>query len=94
MDSAMIGKIQKAKRYAQEKDRIVFERFEVTMKGDHGIYKVTYDEGKWECQCRFFLGHGVCSHTMAMERILQGMLIPERGGLEEPSPQIAEVPQR
>jgi len=55
MDSAMIGKIQKAKRYAQEKDRIVFERFEVTMKGDHGIYDVTYDHGKWECQCRFFL---------------------------------------
>ena len=83
MDSAMIGKIQKAKRYAQERDRIVFDGFEVTMKGDHGTYTVTYDQGKWQCGCRFFSSHGVCSHTMALERILRGMLIPERGALEE-----------
>jgi len=93
MDSAMIGKIQKAKRYAQEKDRVVFERFEVTIRGDHGVYAVTYDQGKWSCQCHFFSGHGVCSHTMAMERVLRDMLIPERGGLEEPTPQVAEVAQ-
>ena len=91
MDSAMIGKIQKAKRYAQEKDRIVFDNFEVTMKGDHGTYTVTYDQGKWQCGCRFFSSHGVCSHTMALERILRGMLIPERGALEESPVAMAEV---
>ena len=93
MDSAMIGKIQKAKRYAQEKDRVVFDDFEVTMKGDHGTYTVTYDQGKWQCGCRFFSSHGVCSHTMALERILRGMLIPERGALEESPVAMAEVSQ-
>lgn len=93
MDSAMIGKIQKAKRYAQERDRIVFEQFEVTMKGDHGIYSVSYDQGKWNCGCHFFSSHGVCSHTMALERILRGMLTPERGALEESSVAVAEVSQ-
>jgi len=93
MDSAMIGKIQKAKRYAQEKDRIVFGSFEVTMKGDHGTYTVTYDQGKWQCGCRFFSSHGVCSHTMALERILRGMLIPEREALKESPMAMAEVGQ-
>jgi len=93
MDSAMIGKIQKAKRYAQERDRIVFDQFEVTMKGDHGVYTVSYDEGKWHCGCHFFATHGVCSHTMALERVLQGMLIPERGPLEEAPVSLAELSQ-
>jgi len=83
MDSAMIGKIQKAKRYAQERDRIVFDGFEVTMKGDHGTYTVTYDQGKWQCGCHFFSSHGVCSHTMALERILRGMLAPASEAQEE-----------
>jgi hypothetical protein len=73
-DTGMIGKIQKAKRYAQELDRISFRRFEVTFRGDHDMYIVSYDNGRWSCQCNFFASHGVCSHTMTMERILGGML--------------------
>ena len=77
MDSGMIGKIQKAKRYAQERDRITFHEFEVTFKGNHGTYQVAYDEGQWNCECNFFASHGVCSHTMALERILGVMLAPQ-----------------
>ncbi len=77
MDSGMIGKIQKAKRYAQEPDRISFNEFEVTFKGNHGTYTVTYDKGKWECDCNFFASHGICSHTMALERVLGVMLATE-----------------
>jgi len=73
-DTGMIGKIQKAKRYAQELDRISFRRFEVIFRGDHNTYIVSYDNGQWSCQCDFFASHGVCSHTMTMERILGGML--------------------
>jgi hypothetical protein len=76
MDSGMIGKIQKAKRYAQERERIAFEAFRVTFKGNHGRYTVTYDEEQWSCGCNFFASHGVCSHTMALERILGVMLAP------------------
>ena len=74
MDSGMISKIEKAKRYAQERERIVFDGFEVTFRGDHNSYRVAYDHGTWSCQCDFFQQRGVCSHTMAMERILDPML--------------------
>ncbi len=76
MDSAMISKIQKARQYAQERDRIRFESFEVAFQGNHDTYTVTYDHGTWNCTCRFFAQRGICSHTMALEHILQGMVEP------------------
>ena len=77
MDSGMISKIQKAKRYAQERERISFVEFEVTFRGDHNSYTVSCDRGQWNCGCRFFASRGVCSHTMALERVLGVMLISE-----------------
>ena len=35
MDSGMIGKIQKARLYAEEPDRISFQQFRVTIEGDN-----------------------------------------------------------
>jgi len=75
VDSGMIGKIQKAKRYAEQLDRIRFNEFKVTLEGDHGRHLVSYSEGQWSCDCRFFARRGVCSHTMALERIL-GVMLP------------------
>lgn len=74
MDSAMIGKIEKAMRYSCEPDRVQFTDLEVTFKGDHDTHKVAYHHGKWHCECGFFQKRGVCSHTMTLERILRGML--------------------
>ena len=82
MDSAMIGKIEKAMRYANEPDRIVFAQLVVSFKGDHDTYEVAYREGKWQCGCRFFQGRGVCSHTMTLERVLRGMIPVEAGNGE------------
>ena len=76
MDSGMISKIQKAKRYAEEPERVRFEQFRVSFQGEHGVYYVSYDGGKWSCQCSFFQQRGVCSHTMTMERLLDPMLRP------------------
>lgn len=71
MDSSMISKIQKAKRYAEEPERITFESFRVSFRGDHGDHQVTYDRQEgWGCDCHYFSTHGVCSHTMALERLL------------------------
>jgi hypothetical protein len=75
MDSGMIGKIQKAKRYAEELDRIRFDEFKVTVEGDHGTHLVSYSSGQWRCDCGFFAKRGVCSHIMALERIL-GVTVP------------------
>jgi hypothetical protein len=73
----MVSKIEKSIRYAEERDRMCFQRFEVVFRGDHNTYKVQYEDGRWRCGCRFFSQRGVCSHTMALERILNGMLAEE-----------------
>ena len=38
MQSSLIGKIEKAKRYAREQDRVVFSDFEVSFRGEHNTY--------------------------------------------------------
>jgi hypothetical protein len=82
MDSGMIGKIQKAKQYAEERDRIEFTHFSVTFRGENNDHEIIYDSGKWNCECSFFASHGVCSHTMALERILHGMIQPQEAAPE------------
>jgi carotenoid cleavage dioxygenase-like enzyme len=76
MDYSMIGKIDKARRYAEERDRIRFDRFSVTFDGDNNPHTVHFENNAWSCDCDFFRTRGVCSHTMALERVLEGM-IPE-----------------
>jgi hypothetical protein len=74
MDYGMIGKIQKAKRYAEEPQRIRLESFSATFDGENNPHTVRFDQGQWQCDCDFFLTRNVCSHTMALERILVKML--------------------
>ncbi len=76
MDSAMIGKIEKAILYAQEPERVTFEEFKVTFAGDHKQHKITYSDGQWQCDCHFFQTRGVCSHVMTLERLLIGSVKP------------------
>jgi hypothetical protein len=76
MDYGMIGKIQKAKRYAEQRDRIHFESLSVTFNGDNNPHTVHMSNGAWQCDCDFFTTRGRCSHTIALEIILEGM-IPE-----------------
>jgi hypothetical protein len=87
MDSSMIGKILKAKRYAEERDRIIFDGFRVKVRGNHTDHVVRYEDGVWSCDCDFFSQRGVCSHTMAIERVLDGMIEPghEPAGEVHPS---------
>ncbi len=75
MDSSMIGKIDKARRYASEANkRVAFEQFRATVQGDNNTYTVAFDKGRWSCGCHYFNSHGVCSHTMTMERVLREMM--------------------
>jgi hypothetical protein len=76
MDYGMIGKIEKAKRYANQRDRIHFESFVVTFEGQNNPHTVRFQNGEWTCDCDFFHTRGRCSHTMALEMVLEGM-IPE-----------------
>ena len=45
MDSGMIGKIEKAKRYAEERNRFRFNKFELTFHGDNNNHHVTFNDG-------------------------------------------------
>ena len=74
MDYGMIGKIEKAKRYAQERQRFHFSSFTVTLDGDNNPHTVHYENNEWHCDCDFFHSRGRCSHTMALEFILEGMI--------------------
>jgi hypothetical protein len=74
MDNGMIGKIEKAKRYAAQRDRIRFQSLAVTFEGENNPHTVNLDDGVWQCDCDFFQTRGRCSHTMALEMILEGML--------------------
>ena len=76
MQSSLIGKVEKAKRYAQETERITFSELSVKFRGENDSYITEYKEGKWYCSCHFFSSWGLCSHTMALQRIL-GNMLPE-----------------
>ncbi len=74
MQSSLIGKIEKARRYAQEPDRVSFVSFKTTFRGENDNHVVEFADGRWHCTCNFFAGWGICSHTMALQRILGEML--------------------
>lgn len=74
MDYGMIGKIEKAKRYAQERERFRFSQFALTFHGDNNDHQVSFDNGTFHCDCETFILRGRCSHTMALEQLLHQML--------------------
>ena len=74
MDSSIIGKIDKARKYAEEKDRVSINSFSATFQGNHNSYDVTFNDGAWDCECHFFVTRTVCSHTMALQRMLDDVL--------------------
>ncbi|MEX2236831.1 MAG: hypothetical protein WEB00_04740 [Dehalococcoidia bacterium] len=77
MNSSLIGKIEKAHRYAEERDRMRFEGFQVSFRGENDYHQISFADSKWHCTCDFFAGWGLCSHSMALEKVLKGMLPPE-----------------
>jgi hypothetical protein len=77
MHSDLIGKIEKARRYAAEPERIKFDDLTVTFHGGNSNHIIALKDGHWSCDCSFFRGWGTCAHVMAMQRILNPMLTAE-----------------
>ena len=94
MHSSLIGKIEKARRYAEERDRVTFGRFKVTFRGEHDLYEVDFEEGRCQCTGNFFAGWGLCSHTMAMQRILGEMVPADQVAASSAGPTLAGPPQK
>ncbi len=85
MNSSLIGKIEKARRYAQELHRVRITSLRADFQGEHSTHKVAFDAGEWHCSCEFFSKWNTCSHTMALERILGDMMAV---GGEEPTTEV------
>ena len=76
MDSGMIGKIEKAKRYAEEPHRFHFEAFTIQIDGENNNHIVKFDKGNWSCDCEFFQTREYCSHTMGIEEFFKKNGLP------------------
>ena len=74
MHSSVIGKIEKANRYARETDRITVERLSLTFRGDNDTHRVSLDTDVWKCNCHYFESWDTCAHILAIQKILGGML--------------------
>ncbi len=74
LNSGMIGKIEKAHRYAEERSRFRFSGLAVTVHGDNDDHDVRIEGGSLVCGCDVYRHEAVCAHTMAVERLLAGML--------------------
>ena len=74
MNSGLIGKVDKAKKYATERERMHVSSLQVDFRGENDTHRVALDGDAWRCSCDFFEGWGACAHTMALERVLDGMI--------------------
>jgi hypothetical protein len=74
MDYGMIGKIEKARRYAEEPHRISLHTLEVEFRGDNDTYIINLTEAGWHCSCSGFAAHGLCPHIMTLEKVFKPML--------------------
>jgi hypothetical protein len=98
VQSSMIGKVEKAMRYAHEPDRVTFSSFVASFAGDNGPHTVTLDAVAWHCDCHLFETAGGCTHTLAMQKMLDPMLTdaardtPLYRHVEEPVDEEAAVP--
>lgn len=77
MHSSLIGKVEKAKLYAGERHRIHVDALSVTFHGENQDHAVRIDDDRLTCDCDFYRDWSVCSHTMALERMLDG-LVPKQ----------------
>lgn len=74
MDTAMVSKLEKAKRYAEERERMHITELTVRFEGENGTHHVSFSGAKWQCDCRFFSTRDWCCHTVAMARVLEKMV--------------------
>lgn len=76
MHSSLIGKVEKASRYARELDRLSIERISLTVRGDNDTHHVSLDAGRWHCTCHYFESWGACVHLLTLQKVF-GVMLPD-----------------
>ena len=74
MHSDLIGKIEKARRYAHEPERIAIGEMKASFRGGNNDHLITLSDGHWLCDCSFFRTWQTCAHVMAFQKIFDPML--------------------
>lgn len=75
--SNLVRKIEKAKDYAMQPERVTLNECSLQFRGDNGDHKISYAGGKWNCDCHYFSVHETCSHTMATQMLLEDVVPAE-----------------
>jgi hypothetical protein len=75
MHSSLIGKVEKANRYAREPDRITIEQLSLIFRGDNDTHRVSLEGATWRCTCHSFELWRVCPHVLALQKLL-GVMLP------------------
>jgi hypothetical protein len=70
MHSSMIGKLEKARRYADEPWRVALQSLSVAFKGDNDVHTVSAENGEWHCTCDFHTKNSTCAHVMAVQHMM------------------------
>lgn len=76
MHSSLIGKVEKANRYARELDRITVNQLSLTFRGDNDTHHVALDAGQWHCTCHYFESWRSCVHLLTLQKVM-GAMLPE-----------------
>ncbi len=74
MHSDLIGKIEKARYYAQEPERFAINALTADLKGENHGHSIALREDTWSCDCGAFQRHHTCSHVMSLQKLLSPML--------------------
>lgn len=67
----LVKKIVKAKNYINEPERFKRKGSMIEMKSEHGLRKLIYSNGKWSCDCSFFVQNQICSHIIAVAELMR-----------------------
>ena len=74
MYSSLISKIEKAKRYVEEPQRITIQQLDVRFRGDNSSHSVSLKGDEWSCECDHFHTSGLCAHVMTLQRLFDAHL--------------------
>lgn len=73
----IVSDVKKSKQYSEEPDRITLREFSAAFRGDNRNHIITYRAGVWSNPTsNYWATNGISTHVMAMERMLEGWVIP------------------
>ncbi len=71
MQSSLHGMIDKARRYAEEPERVQLVQVAATVRGDTSDHTVALTDGRLSCDCGHYQHEGLCAHLLTVERVLK-----------------------